>query len=116
MSYLVNPTLPLESDHYQVIEPMQSLVRPTLPLESDLHQVVELMPSSINSTLSLESESFASHVFFTTSSEPSGQGGTDFFSNEPPLLHHEMSLIHPSNDPTIFLHKRTLWIEVTITL
>ena len=43
ISYLVDPTLPSESDLCQVIELMQSLVNPTLPLESNLHQVVESM-------------------------------------------------------------------------
>ena len=41
------------------------------------------MPSSIHSTLPLESESSASHVFFTTISELSRQGGIDFALNEP---------------------------------
>ena len=42
------------------------------------------MPSSINPTLPLESESSSSHIFFTSSSEPSGQGGTNLASDEPP--------------------------------
>ena len=84
VQYLVNPTLPSESDLYQVIELMQYLVNPTLPLESDLHQVVELMPSSINPTLPLEGESSTKHIFFTVISEPSRQGGTSLSLDEPP--------------------------------
>ena len=76
MSSLVDPTLPSESDLYQVIEPMQSSINPTLPSESDFHEAVESIPVSINPTLPLESEVFASHIFFTTSLELTEQGGT----------------------------------------
>ena len=68
ISDLVNPTLLSESDPEE-IEPMSHLVNPTLPLESEFHKAVELIPLSINPTLPLESEVFASHIFFTTSSE-----------------------------------------------
>ena len=67
ISYLVDPTLPLESDFYHVIEQMLSLVNPTLPFESDIHKAVESIPSSINPTLILEIEVSVSHIFFTTS-------------------------------------------------
>ena len=63
---------------------MQYLVNPSIPLESDPHQVVESMQSSINPTLHLESELYASHVFFNVSSELSRKGGTKFSFNEPP--------------------------------
>ena len=32
------------------------------------------------------------------------------------LLYYEMSLLHPSNDSSLSLHERKLWIEVTTTL
>ena len=83
MSYLVHPTLLPESDPY-VIERMSSLVNPTLPLESDFHEVVESIPLSINPTLPLESEVSASHIFSTTSSELTEQGGTELASDQTP--------------------------------
>ena len=68
ISSFFNPTLLLEGDP-DVIEPMSSLVNSTLPSESEFHEAVELITLSINPTLPLESEVFASHLFFTASSE-----------------------------------------------
>ena len=76
ISDLVDPTLLSESDPH-VIEPIPSLVNPTLPSESDFHQEIESMPSSINPNLLLESEVSSSHIFFTTSSKLTEQGGTE---------------------------------------
>ena len=73
---LVDPTLLLESDP-NVIEPMSPLVNPTLPSESVFHEAVESIPLSINPTLPLESEVSSSHIFFTTSSELTEQGGIE---------------------------------------
>ena len=53
----------------QVVEPISPLVNPTLPSESDFHEAIELIPLSINPVLPLEIEVFASHIFFTSSSE-----------------------------------------------
>ena len=83
ISDLVNPTLFSESDP-DMIEPMSSLVNPTLPSESDFHEAVESIPLLINPTLPLESEVFASHIFFTTSSKLTEQGGIELTSDEPP--------------------------------
>ena len=66
---------------------MKYLVNPTLPLEGDQHQVVQSMQYSINPTLPLENDVSTSNVFFTTSLEPSGQGGTHFTLNEPQPSH-----------------------------
>ena len=51
-----------------MIEPMSYLVNPTLPSESDYHDVVESIPSSIDPTLLLESEVSGSHILFNASS------------------------------------------------
>ena len=67
-----------------MIEPMSYLVNPTLPSESDFHEAVELILLSINSTLPLESEVSSSHIFFTASSELTEQGGTELVSDETP--------------------------------
>ena len=67
-----------------MIEPMPYLVNPTLPSESDFHEEVESIPSSINPTLPLESEVSASHIFFTASSKLTEQGGTELASDQPP--------------------------------
>ena len=83
ISSLAHPTIPSKSDISHVIERMQSWVSPALPSESDFHQEIESMPSLINPALPLESELSASHIFFTTSSEPSGKGGTNPVLNEP---------------------------------
>ena len=83
ISSLVDPTLLSESDP-DVIEPMSSLLNPTLPLESEFHEVVESNSLLINPTLPLESEVSASHIFFTTSSELTEQGGTELVSDELP--------------------------------
>ena len=80
---LVDTTLLSESDP-DVIEPMPSLVNPTLPSESDFHEVVESIQLSINPTLPLESEVSTSHIFFTSSSELTEQGGTELASGQPP--------------------------------
>ena len=63
---------------------MSSLVNPTLPLESDFHEAVESISLSINPTLPLESEVYASHIFFTASSELTEQGGTELASYQSP--------------------------------
>ena len=63
---------------------MSSLVNPTLPSESEFHEAVESIPLSINPTLPLESEVFTSHIFFTSSSELTEQGGTELASDQPP--------------------------------
>ena len=102
MQYLVNPTLPSESDLYKVIELMQSLVNTTLPSESDLNQVVEQMPSSINPTIPLESELSATQFFFISSSEISKQGGTDF------------ALIEPSPSPWIYSFNQDILAELLL--
>ena len=81
---LVDPTLLSESD-LDVIEPISSLVNPTFPLESEFHEAVESISLSINPTLSLESEVSTSHIFFTTSSKLTEQGGTELTLDEPPL-------------------------------
>ena len=83
ISYLVHPTLLLESDPY-VIEPMSSLVNPTLPSESDFHEAVESIPLSINPSLPLESEVSSSHIFFTSSLERTEQGGTKLTLDQTP--------------------------------
>ena len=83
ISALVDPTLLSESDP-DVIEPMPYLVNPTLPSESDFHEAVESIPFSINPTLPLESDVSTSHIFFTTSSELTEQGGTKLTSDQPP--------------------------------
>ena len=80
---LVHPTLLSESDPC-VIEPISPLVNPTLPSKSDFHEAVESIPLSINPTLPLESEVFASHIFFTSSSELTEQGGTELILDQPP--------------------------------
>ena len=80
---LFDPTLLSESDPY-VIEPMSSLVDLTLPSESEFHEAVELISLSINTTFLSESEVFASHIFFTASSELTEQGGTKLASDQPP--------------------------------
>ena len=82
ISALVDPTLLSESD-LDVIEPMSSLFNPNLPLESVFHEVVKSIPLSINPTLPLESEVSASHIFFTTISELTEQGGTKLTLDEP---------------------------------
>ena len=81
---LVDPTLISVIDP-DVIEPMPSLVNPALPMESDFDESVELISVSINPTLPLESEVSASHIFFTSPSELTKQGGTDITSDQPPL-------------------------------
>ena len=81
--YLVHPTLLSESD-LDVIEPMSYLVNATLPLKSDFHKAVELIPLSINPTLLSESEVSASHIFFTSSSELTEQGGTELTLDQLP--------------------------------
>ena len=63
---------------------MQYLINPTLPLESEVHQVVESIPSSINPTLPLKSEVSASHIFFTASLEITKQGDTKRILDKPP--------------------------------
>ena len=83
ISDLVDPTLLLEIDP-DVIEPMSYLVNPTLPSESEFHEAIELISVSINPTLPLESEVSASHIFFTASSELIEQGGTDLASDQSP--------------------------------
>ena len=80
---LVDPTLLSKSDP-DVIEPMSSLVNPTLPSESDFHEAVESISISFNPTFPLESEVSASHIFFTTSSELTEQGGDELVSDQPP--------------------------------
>ena len=85
MSSLVNPTLPSESDFHEVVESVPLSINPTLPSESDFHKAVESVPLSINPTLPLESEVYASHIFFTASSELTEQGGTEFALDQPPL-------------------------------
>ena len=82
--YLVHPTLLSNIDPY-VIEPMPYLVNRTLPSESEFHEVVESIPSSlINPTLLSESKVSASHILFTASSELTEQGGTELASDQPP--------------------------------
>ena len=44
------------------------------------------MPTLIHPTLPLDIESYASHVLFSTSLEPSGQGGTNLASDQPPQI------------------------------
>ena len=83
ISDLVNPTLLSESDP-NVIEPMSSLVNPTLPTKSDFDEAVESISLSINPTLPLESKVSTNHIFFTTSSELTKQGGTELASDQPP--------------------------------
>ena len=80
--FLDSSLLP-ESDP-DVIEPMSSLVNPTLPTKSDFDELIESISVSINTTLPLESEVFASHIFFTASSELTEQGVTEPASDEPP--------------------------------
>ena len=83
ISDLVDPTLLSESDP-DVIEPMSYLVNSTLPLESDFHEAVESIPFFINPTLPLESEVSSSHIFFTVSSEITEKGGIELSLDEPP--------------------------------
>ena len=82
ISVLVDPTLLSKSDP-DVIEPMSYLVNPTLPSESDFHEGVESIPLSINPTLPLESEVSTSHIFFTASSELTEQGALNLFRINP---------------------------------
>ena len=64
---------------------MSSLVNPTLSSESYIHEVVESIPLSINPTLLLDSEvSTSDHIFFTTISELTEQGGTELTLDQPP--------------------------------
>ena len=84
---LVDPTLLLESDP-DVIETMSALVNPTLPSDSDFHEAFELIPLSINPNIPLESEVYASHIFFTASSELTEQGALKSHSNEPTPSSH----------------------------
>ena len=56
----------------------------TLPSASDFHEAVESNSVSINPTLPLESEVSPSHIFFTSSSEITKQGGIELTSDEPP--------------------------------
>ena len=63
---------------------MSPLLNPTLPLESDFHELVESIPLSINPTLPLESEVSTSHIFFTSGSELTEQGGIELDLDEPP--------------------------------
>ena len=65
---------------------MSSLVHPTFPSESEFHKAVELISLSINPTLPLESAVSASHIFFSASSELTGQGGTELASDQPPPI------------------------------
>ena len=83
ISDLVDSTLLSESAPH-VIESMSYLVNPTLPSESDFHEAVESFPLSINPTLPLESEVFTSHIFFTASLELIEQGGTELISDDLP--------------------------------
>ena len=83
ISDLVDPTLLSESDP-DVIEPISSLVNLPLDSKSEFHEAVESIPFSINPTLPLDSDVSTSHIFFTTSSKLTEQGGIELVSDQPP--------------------------------